>query len=173
DRLCLRPPQLSDAGAMQLYASDPRVAMMTGSIPHPYPPGAAEVYLRNAARPHGERRWAIDATPSGGAEFIGIVGYKQEVAEIGYWVGPPFWNTGYATESVAAVIAHVFQTENIAAINAGFFVDNPASGAVLEKLGFRWIGTAMRFSVARGAEGESRLGRLMRDDWAAQTADRA
>ncbi|MEM6972581.1 MAG: GNAT family N-acetyltransferase [Pseudomonadota bacterium] len=168
ERLCLRPPQASDAGAMQLFAADPRVARMTTSIPHPYPPGAAAVYLTQDSAKAREWKWAIDATPSGGAEFLGVVGYKPELAEIGYWVGPPFWNTGYATEAVRTTIDHLFNTQPLAAIHAGCFTDNPASAAVLEKLGFAWTGVVQRFSVARGEEAETRLGRVTRDGWAAR-----
>lgn len=164
-RLSLRPPQPSDAGPMTLYCSDARVARMTTSIPHPYPPGAAEAWLSNSEARRG-RAWAIDATPSGGSELIGIIGFRPPgrgmAHSIGYWIGPPFWNTGYASEALDALVAHLMRHEDIEAIEAGVFDDNPASAAVLAKIGFRETGRVAHYSVARGESVPGRAFRLTR-----------
>ncbi|MEM6422901.1 MAG: GNAT family N-acetyltransferase, partial [Pseudomonadota bacterium] len=99
-RLVLRPLRPSDAGPMTLFASDPRVARMTSSIPHPYPPGAAEAYIARRSESGSEQAWAIDATPGGGADFVGVIGFKPEAVEVGYWVGPPYWNAGFVSEAL-------------------------------------------------------------------------
>jgi RimJ/RimL family protein N-acetyltransferase len=173
ERLLLRALRPSDAGPMTLYASDPRVARMTTSIPHPYPPGAAEAYIERIARRTAERAWAIDATPCGAAELVGVIAYKPASAEIGYWVGPPFWNTGYATEAVARLVAHLFETEPLAALAASVIADNPASAQVLEKAGFRRVGETTLHSVARGAMAPALAFRLERPAAAAAFAARA
>jgi RimJ/RimL family protein N-acetyltransferase len=153
ERLILRPLRASDAGPMTLYASDPRVARMTTSIPHPYPPGAAEAYIERSAGRAAERAWAIDAIrgPGGGDEMVGVISYRPATRSLAYWVGPPFWNTGYATEAVARLAEHLFATEPVEALSAAVLADNPASIHVLEKAGFAADGEAMLHSVARGA----------------------
>ena len=100
ERLLLRPPRMSDSGPLSLYAGDERVAKMTAMIPHPYPPGAAEAFIAAATSGRSpEAIWVIDATPDDGAEMVGVIGVKHGHAELGYWIGPPFWGTGYASEA--------------------------------------------------------------------------
>jgi len=139
---------------------------MTTSVPHPYPPGAAEAYIEvtlNGRRT--EEVWAIDATPSDGEELIGVISYKAAPGELGYWVGPPYWNVGYATESVQAVVAHLFKASGLERLDATVLADNTASAAVLMKAGFRETGHSRNFSVARGETvagvGESGCGKSL------------
>ena len=162
-RLRLRPLRAADAGPMTLYASDPRVARMTTSIPHPYPPGAAEHYIANREKRPEERVWAIDASPIGGADFVGVILFREVDADIGYWVGPPFWNTGYASEALQAILQHVMEDGKWDRLTARVFEDNPASAHVLEKAGYVETGRAEAHSVARGAMVGSRLFALTRE----------
>ena len=167
ERLTLRPLRPSDAGPMTLYASDPRLARMTTSIPHPYPPGAAEAYI--AARLEGrtgEAVWAIDAMPEGGAELVGIILHRPDTGEIGYWVGPPFWNTGYASEALAGLVAHLFGS-GLDRLTARVIEENGASAHVLEKIGFTQTGIGEMFSAARGCVVPVREFALERADWLA------
>lgn len=165
-RLILRPLRASDAGPISLYAGDARVARMTTSIPHPYPPGAAELFIQQAINPDGkDRHWAVDATPIGGAEFVGVVGFHPGIGEVGYWIGPPFWNTGYVTEAVTAIVAHVFEAGLAESLVEQVFADNPASARVLEKLGFHATGAGESFSVARGEMVETRRFAVTREEW--------
>ena len=174
NRLVLRPLRTSDAGPITLHASDARLACMTASIPHPYPPGAATAYIEGSLDGRrGEQVWAIDATPAGGEELIGAIGYKPSHGKLGYWVGPPYWNSGYATEALAALVGHLFTAREATRLAASVFTDNPASAAVLAKAGFREGETARLYSVARGAEVPSRVFRLERADWAARRAAEA
>jgi RimJ/RimL family protein N-acetyltransferase len=139
---------------------------MTTSIPHPYPPGAAEAYIEGAFNGRRtEEAWAIDATPSEGEELIGVISYKPEPMELGYWVGPPYWNAGYATEAVRAVIENLFITRGLERINATVFTHNAASAVVLTRVGFREIGQSSNFSVARDEIVPNRVFQLDRADW--------
>ncbi len=150
---CLRPLRRSDAGVLSLYASDRRVAEATSSIPHPYPPGAAEAFI---ARSLGDERdeyvWAMDGTGAGAGELLGVISLKcmdRGQAEIGYWVAPAFWNTGIASAAVQALVeANPMECQTYF---AQVFQDNPASARVLTKAGFEYIGDAESFSVARNA----------------------
>ena len=167
ERLVLRPLRLSDAGPITLHASDERVARMTTSIPHPFPPGAAEAYIEGTlSGRRNEEVWAIDATPSDGEELIGVLGYKVESGELGYWVGPPSWNVGFATEAVRALVAHLFTARGLQKIVATVFSDNAASAAVLIKSGFHEAGQSRSFSAARGHVVTLRVFHLQRADWA-------
>ena len=165
ERLVLRPLRASDAGPITLHASDERVARMTTSIPHPFPPGTADAFIEGTlSGRRGEDAWAIDATPSDGEELIGVIGYELKTGELGYWVGPPYWNVGYVTEALVALVTHLFRTRGLERIDAPVFADNAASAAVVTKAGFREVGQSSSFSVARGQAVTQRVFRLERAD---------
>jgi RimJ/RimL family protein N-acetyltransferase len=153
DRLVLRPLQASDAGPVEMIAADARVARMTTSIPHPYPPGAANAFIeraRNAERV--EQIWAMDGSADGGSEVMGLISLKQmdrNQSEVGYYVAPAYWNTGLASDALNALIeANPLSDTSMFGV---VFQDNPASAAVLTHAGFEYIGDAEAFSVARDA----------------------
>lgn len=153
-RFVLRPLRKSDAGLIDMYLGDARVATSTPAVPHPLPPGTAEAYV---ARAMGDRReadvWALDGSLNGLAEVLGLVTLTRHggsQSEIAYWVAPAFWNTGFASEAVNAVVAanpHGSRT-----LFAEVFQDNPASARVLTNAGFQYLGDAECFSVARNAK---------------------
>lgn len=153
ERLTLRPLRRSDRGLLEMYTSDERVARMTRSIPHPLPPGATEAFIqRSLADDRDEDVWVMDASRSDRAELVGLIALERmdrEQSEIGYWVAPAFWNTGYAQEAVRGLVeANPLDNQ---AIFASVFQDNPASARVLTNNGFQYLGDAEAFSVARGA----------------------
>ncbi|MGS4948201.1 GNAT family N-acetyltransferase [Meridianimarinicoccus sp. RP-17] len=151
ERLSLRPLRPSDQGLIALYAGDLRVAQNTRSIPHPYPPGAAEALVTRAvADDRREDIWAMDASETGLAELLGLISLKRlshDRSEIGYWVAPAFWNTGFATEAVQAIIAA--NPQGVKTLFAEVFQSNPVSARVLTNAGFDYIGDAEAFSVAQ------------------------
>jgi RimJ/RimL family protein N-acetyltransferase len=168
-RLTLRPPRPADAALIQLYLGDPRVARMLTAIPHPYPPGAAEALIERALA--GRRSgplYVMDATPSDGPELVGLVfvnrGEGEGAFSLGYCVGPPFWNTGYATEAVGAVVGHLFEA-GAEAVTAVVFHDNEISARVLTRLGFAYEGDGETFCAARGAVAPVWRYRLDRGRW--------
>lgn len=152
-RMILRPLRASDAGLMSLYAADKRLAEMTTTIPHPLPPGTTEAFIARATAPEpDEVVWAMDATEFGGAELMGVISLEKMdrgQAEIGYWVAPTMWNTGFASEAVTALVAA--NPLGNSAMFGSVFQDNPGSARVLTNAGFDYLGDAEAFSVARGA----------------------
>lgn len=161
ERLTLRPPRPADSGPMAHYAGDRRVAEMLEHVPHPYPPGAAEAFIERAAARLGEHVWAMDASRIEGPEFIGLVSLKRDAEDVarqrlGYWVGPPFWNTGYASEAAAAVV-DAGRAAGLAQLDARIAGGNEASAHVLVNAGFRETGAGEFYSVARGAMTPHRL----------------
>ncbi len=153
ERFTLRPLRKSDAGLLELYSSDERIARSTTSIPHPLPPGTTEAFIaRVTADDRREDVWVLDGTAYGHAELLGVIGLtciERGQAEIGYWIAPAFWNTGYASEAVNALIDA--NPKGCKTIFAEVFQDNPASARVLTNAGFEYIGDAESYSVARDA----------------------
>ena len=83
--------------------------------------------------------------------YLGICGvHPQRNWECGYWLGKPFWGQGYATEAAGRLVAHAFEDLGADCLSACWYCDNPASGRVLEKLGFRPSGQEKRACLARG-----------------------
>jgi RimJ/RimL family protein N-acetyltransferase len=80
-----------------------------------------------------------------GDEAIGVCGVeaREDSAEVGYWLGVPFWGHGYATEAMRAVIDHAFGGLDHQTLQSGARVSNPASRRVLEKCGFQWTGVGL------------------------------
>ena len=153
DRLTLRPLRKDDIGALQLFASDDRVARMTRDIAHPLPPGAVEAYVARAqADDRVEDVWVMDGSTSGQGNLLGLISLQRmdrAQSEIAYWVVPAFWNTGLASEAVGAMVAANPLGNEI--LFAEVFQDNPASARVLTNAGFTYIGEAEAHSVARAA----------------------
>ncbi len=156
ERLVLRSITESDTDACAAIFSDLDYARMTSSLPHPYHPLFIYgwlAYIRGALR-RGERlEWAVTLKDTG--QLIGVIGlFKRAGAanwEIGYGLGRDHWGAGYATETARTVIDWARETMKIDEIHAGHFVDNPASGRILEKLGFARVGEPVpMWSLARG-----------------------
>lgn len=151
ERLNLRPLRKSDEGLLTLYAGDSRVAKTTRSIPHPLPPGASEAFIaRSASEARREDVWAMDASHLGLSELLGVIGLTRlsdDRSEINYWVAPAFWNTGFATEAVHAILAA--NPQGVKTIFAEVFQSNAVSARVLTNAGFDYIGDAEAFSVAQ------------------------
>lgn len=152
-RFVLRPLRPSDAGLIAHYSSDVRVAQGTRAIPHPLPPGASEDFVARALSGNRlEDVWAIDGSATYMAELLGVVSLTRmegRQSELGYWIGAGFWNTGFATEAVWALVSanpHGSRT-----LFAEAFQDNPGAARVLTNCGFVYLGDAESWSVARNA----------------------
>jgi len=153
ERIDLCPLRRSDAGLIALNAGDERVARATANIPHPYPTGAAEALIERSGAPdRSEDIWAIDGTKRRGSEVMGLIALTHVDAgrsELAYWIAPAWWNTGIASEAVEALLQVNPQAADT--IFASVFQDNPASARVLTNCGFRYLGDAENYCVARGA----------------------
>jgi RimJ/RimL family protein N-acetyltransferase len=150
-RLKLRALRMSDATRVAQLCGDPDVATMIARAPLPYLEVAAEGLIMTLAarRPRGEE--FVFAAELPGEGLIGMIGAHkagEDAFEVGYWFGRPFWGKGFASETLGAFLS---EAQSLGALLAGHFVDNPASGRVLEKAGFAYTGeTGELFSMARG-----------------------
>jgi RimJ/RimL family protein N-acetyltransferase len=105
----------------------------------------------------------IFARTDGAPQLVGACGLGRRpsgAVELGYWISRAYWGRGIATEACAALI-EIARTLGLPSLEGSHFLDNPASGRVLEKLGFEPIGiVAPRLSCGRGTEAPARLLRL-------------
>lgn len=144
DRLLLRKFQLSDAPDVQRLAGAKEVAAGT-FLPHPYEDGMAEQWITDQQRAHeGGTAVSFALTLADSATFIGSISLdmvqSHRHARLGYWLGVPYWNHGYGTEAVTAVLAYGFGQLNLNRIYAPHFLGNTASGRVLQKVGMTYEG---------------------------------
>jgi RimJ/RimL family protein N-acetyltransferase len=142
----LRPFAASDAPAVQLLAGEREIAANTLSIPHPYLPGMAESWIATHETMRAEgKKVSFAITLAQERTLIGAIGLEiaaeHRRAELGYWIGKPYWGRGYATEAARAVVDYGFKSLGLQRIHAGHFSRNPASGRVLAKIGMRKEGT--------------------------------
>lgn len=144
ERLLLRLPRLSDADAIQALASDRDIAANTLNIPHPYPPSAALAWLHTLADRlrDGQHHFAIIRKADD--HYLGTIGLHIEsygTAQIGYWIGKPYWGQGYATEALRRLLTHAFDIMGLERVYAAYFAHNLASRRVMEKCGMTYEGT--------------------------------
>ena len=142
ERIILRPWYESDAPALYRWASDPDVGPRAGWAPHASVEESLEV-IRTVFN-DATNTWAIELKETG--EAIGAMGYgpscdcrlpaREGEPLAGYWIAKPYWNRGICTEALRMMIAHIRLTTDIKSLISGHFVDNPASGRVMEKCGF-------------------------------------
>jgi ribosomal-protein-alanine N-acetyltransferase len=153
-RLRLRPFTPADAPTVRRLAGAPEVAATTLNIPHPYPQGAAERWIAThagAAAEGGAFVWAIvrrdDDHLLGAVSCVVTASHAR--AELGYWLGVPFWNRGHMTEAVRRVVAFGFTELGLHRIGARALLRNPGSWRVMEKVGMRREGV-LRGYVRKG-----------------------
>lgn len=177
ERLVLRPFASSDAADVFRLAGDRAIADTTAAIPHPYEPWMADEWIVG----HDEERvrgvnltWAVTLREGGdlvGAVSLMNVDRKTGLAELGYWVGKPFWGRGFCSEAARAVVTHGFDVINLERIHAHHMSRNPPSGAVLEKIGMIREGAMRRHMPKWGVLEDIELYGILRTDYERQEED--
>ncbi len=157
ERLTLRPGWIEDAPALLAAIGHEAVVRNLSRPPWPYTLADAEAFLLAwTGDPHPA--FLICSHEVGRCDLIGGVGIGplgDRAHVMGYWLTPAAWGRGYATEAGRAVL-DIAATLGIGRVDAGHYVDNPASGAVLRRLGFVATGTRSRtHSRGRGTEVET------------------
>jgi [ribosomal protein S5]-alanine N-acetyltransferase len=146
ERLVLRPFVPEDAPAVHAHLQDREMASTTAMIPHPYPEGSAEGWIATHAARHAAGEAVILAiTLRGDGTLVGSVELRIDPnhrrGDLGYWVGRAHWNQGYATEAANAVTRWGIRVMGLHRVTAVHMSRNPASGAVLRKIGMKHEGT--------------------------------
>jgi RimJ/RimL family protein N-acetyltransferase len=159
ERLLLRPGWREDTPTLFRAIADEAIVRNLAQAPWPYRLEDAERHLLRERGPH-EPASLIFLRTQGAPRLVGGIGLAPKDSgetELGYWIARPYWGLGFATEAGRAMIAHGRDALRLKRITAGHFLDNPASGRVLAKLGFRTTGdTVRRYSAGRGAEAPCR-----------------
>ena len=154
DRLLLRPIWPEDWQNVLGGIADEGVVRNLASAPWPYGEQDARDFTALPIEPMFPR---FLITRASDAALIGCIGIDrteafEDGAELGYWIARPYWGQGYASEAGRAVL-QIAKTLGYTRVMAAHFLDNPASGKVLQKLGFEPTGVvAMRHSCGRGTE---------------------
>lgn len=152
ERLLLRPGWLEDAPALAKAIGEESVVRNLATAPWPYHEEQAAEFLAKPIDP-AQPRFLIFTRTVGSPRLVGGCGISPDpdgALEMGYWIARPYWGLGFATEAGRQLI-RIARAMQLPKLSAGHFLDNPASGAVLRKLGFQPTGrVAQRYSLARG-----------------------
>lgn len=151
-RLTLRHLWPEDAPALAAAIGHEAVIRNLAHVPMPYTLADAQAFARVPRAPD-EPVFAILSHASGAPRLIGGIGLHPEGdgVELGYWLTPDAWGRGYATEAGRAVVAMARHALPLTRLRGWHFADNPASGRVLTKLGFRPTGER-RVRTSRGRD---------------------
>lgn len=155
DRLLLRPFRPEDGPEVERLAGVREIAEMTLTVPHPYPVGHAVEWIATHEPGFAAGEGAIFAVVrrSDGA-LVGAIGLDvvaaHRRAELGYWIGVPYWGRGFATEAAGEIVRYGFADLGLNRIHAAHFADNLRSRRVLLKLGFHPEGVAEQHDLRFG-----------------------
>ncbi len=173
-RLILRATVAPDAVAFVRLLDDHEVARNLTRVPHPYTEKDFFAFLalcvRNRLNGSGYDYAVTRALDGALIGLCAVDRWDDGVWELGYWYGKSYWGQGYASEAALTVVRHAFEDLDATMLTAGWFADNPASGRVLEKLGFVPSGTMQRHCLSRGGEVTSNRMLLTRDGFARKKA---
>jgi len=149
----VRSWRTADAEPLARYADNRKIWLnLRDAFPHPYSIHDARDFIKSLRNRTPETTLAIDV----GGEAVGSVGFvlrhdvERVSAEIGYWLGEPFWGRGIATEALAAVTEYAITAHGLTRIYALPFAWNAASCRVLEKAGYRLEARLRRSAIKNG-----------------------
>lgn len=158
ERLILRPPLPDDAAQIVELLNDKDVAWNLGTVPYPYGLDDAQAWLATLPKLWAEDNAYMFAITRDGEQLMGVVSLTQRTApvwELGYWLGQAYWSEGYMTEAAGGLMNWARADIGLSQFASGHFIDNPASGRVLRKLGFRPVGEYDLLGRARGEKHRS------------------
>lgn len=166
ERLLLRPFCAEDAAAVQAHCSEWKIARMLSRVPHPYTRDMAEDWIASHESDWNSGHEITFCIDPGGAA-AGAVSLRRKgmgVYVLGYWLGEHWWGKGLATEAARRAVRFAFEELGADRLVSGHFLDNPESGRVLKKCGFRFTGESMEHCAARGVAVTHRNFECWRDE---------
>ncbi|MGH7161818.1 MAG: GNAT family N-acetyltransferase, partial [Acetobacteraceae bacterium] len=171
ERLTLRPFRAGDADEMHRLVNDWSVVRGLARLPYPYPRALANEWIASTGADLAAGRafhLAITGLDGEREILVGAVGLRVEAggqaADLGYWVGRPYWGHGVATEAAGRLSRWALANLPLERLTATAATDNAASAAVLQRIGFRAIGTSVEPFLSRGAAQEVRRFEATRED---------
>ena len=165
-RLVLRPYVDSDVTELLPLVGAREVAATTLRIAHPYTEQDGRAFIALSQEP--DKLWLAITLRSDGRQIGGIglrLEQQHQHAELGYWIGVPYWGKGYATEAAREVLRYGFEDLHLYRIFASHFSHNPASGNILKKLGMRYEGCQRGHLRKWDRFVDSELYGLLRQEW--------
>jgi RimJ/RimL family protein N-acetyltransferase len=171
ERLTLRASAAEDLPALVPLLNDYNVTKNLTPVPFPYTLEAGRGWLAHIAAAQAKGNH-FSFSVYRDSSFIGVcsVGRQHGRFNLGYWIGRPYWGLGYATEAAARVVRFAFESLGETALASGYYADNPASGRVLEKLGFEPAGCELIHCVSRNATVVCNRVWLAREDYVQKIA---
>ena len=142
------------AASLAKYANNRSVSRnLRDRFPYPYRIGDAEGFIRLASEQDPETMFAIasDAEAIGGIGLELYADVHRRSAQVGYWLGEPFWGRGIATLALEAITGYAFARFDLARVYAYVYEWNPASARVLEKAGYEYEGR-LRKSITKDGQ---------------------
>ena len=166
ERLRIRPYSEADIPDLLPLISAREVAATTLRIAHPYTEQDAWAFLELAKEP--DKLWLAITLRTDGRQIGGIglrIHREHQHAELGYWLGVPYWGQGYATEAAREVLHYGFEDLGLHRIFASHFKHNPTSGKILRKLGMRYEGCQREHLLKWDRIIDSELYGILRREW--------
>ena len=166
ERLRIRAYSESDIPELVRLIGSHEVAATTLRIAHPYTEHDARAFLELAEEP--SKLWLAITLKADGQQIGGIglrIDHDQHHAELGYWLGVPYWGHGYATEAASEVLRYGFEELGMHRIFASHFKHNPASGHILKKIGMRYVGCQREHIRKWEQFVDSELYGILRREW--------
>jgi RimJ/RimL family protein N-acetyltransferase len=149
----VRPWRSSDLESLVKYANNRRIWLnLRDRFPHPYTTRDGRAFLQHVQQqsPLTTFAVAVNGEAAGGIGFQLQVDVERVSAEIGYWLGEPFWGRGIITEALVAVTARSMATHGLTRMYAMPFAWNVASCRVLEKAGYVLEGRLRNSAIKDG-----------------------
>jgi len=143
----LRPLRYADRKSLASLANNKKIwNNLRDMFPFPYQFEDAEKFIESVKNQDPQVTFAIEFE----YKFVGVIGivlqhdvYRKS-AEIGYWIGEPFWNHGIVTTAVSLMTTYAFGQLKLKKLFAGIFEGNEGSKKVLEKCGYQLEGIARK-----------------------------
>lgn len=172
DLVRMRLLETGDIPALQRLAAAEEIAKNT-FVPHPYPPDAARDFVQKAREQwRNEEAFVFAILEKTSEHFVGCMGIHltpaHNRAEVGYWIGLPYWGRGLATAALRLIIQFGFEELKLNRIAAGHFPHNPASGRVMQKANMRYEGLLRRSILHHGKYKDEARYAILRDDYEAE-----
>ncbi len=170
-KVLLRKLKLSDAPSIYRYVKHRDITRWTLHIPYPYPKNGAIKFIRHSwALQRADKIINYAITVKGFDEVVGVIGFQDfdwpnQSAELGYWLGKPFWGKGLMTEAIGLMLELAFRKLKLHRVRAGVFADNPASVKVLMKNGFKREGVLRHRRLRYGKWRDTVLHAILAPEW--------
>ena len=149
----IRSWRASDVDSLVEQANNRNVWInLRDRFPHPYTKRDGQRFIRRmcASEPETAFAIAVNREAVGGIGFVLLQDVERVSAEVGYWLGEPFWGRGITTEALVAITRYAVDTHGLTRLFAVPFAYNMASCRVLEKAGYVLEGRLRRSAIKDG-----------------------